>query len=97
MLVVSDLEDMFLPIPCDLLVSLSESRPVIEKLLSSLPNMFKDTRESQNCLGRALQSAQKLIVCNHEHVFSLLSEFISYLVPNWGESDCTTELPSQLE
>jgi protein transport protein SEC24 len=63
MLVVSDLEDMFLPLPCDLLVPLTESRPVVEKLLASLGDMFKATQNPQNALGRALQIGHKLIVC----------------------------------
>ncbi|KAJ3254099.1 COPII subunit [Chytriomyces hyalinus] len=61
MLVMSDIEDAFLPSPDDLLVSLTESRVVIEKLLAGLPGMFRGTTSSQNCLGRALQSANTMI------------------------------------
>ncbi|KAI9331099.1 Sec23/Sec24 trunk domain-containing protein [Obelidium mucronatum] len=61
MLAVSDIEDAFLPLPEDLLVTLTESRPVIEKLLAGLPNMFRQTKNTQNCLGRALQIGFKLI------------------------------------
>ncbi|KAJ3410439.1 COPII subunit, partial [Chytridiales sp. JEL 0842] len=61
MLVVSDLDDMFLPSPCDLLVPLTESRSVVEKLLASLGDMFKSTQNPQNALGRALQIGYKLI------------------------------------
>ncbi|CAG8767184.1 14232_t:CDS:2, partial [Gigaspora rosea] len=43
MLVVSDLEDVFLPQPDDLLVNLTEARSVVESLLSHLGDMFKDT------------------------------------------------------
>ncbi|KAJ3406153.1 COPII subunit [Chytriomyces hyalinus] len=61
MLVMADIEDAFLPSPDDLLVSLTESRVVIEKLLAGLPGMFRGTTSSQNCLGRALQSANTMI------------------------------------
>ena len=62
MLVVADIDDAFLPSPCELLVHLTESRSVIEKFLNNLGNMFKGTTNTQNCLGRALQMAHKLIV-----------------------------------
>ncbi|KAI9342048.1 hypothetical protein DFJ73DRAFT_944784 [Zopfochytrium polystomum] len=62
MLVVSDLDDTpYLPRPDDLLVPLAESRPIIEKLLSNLSNMFKSTLSTKNALPRALASAFKLI------------------------------------
>ncbi|KAJ3238647.1 COPII subunit [Chytriomyces hyalinus] len=61
MLVMPDIEDAFLPSPDGLLASLTESRIVIEKLLAGLPGMFRGTTSSQNCLGRALQSANTMI------------------------------------
>ena len=63
MLVVSDLEDVFLPQPDDLLVNLTESRAVVESLLRSLGDMFKDTQTVGNALGSALLAGFKLIVC----------------------------------
>lgn len=44
MLVVSDITDLFLPVPDDLLVNLSDSLTVVEALLESLPEMFAGTR-----------------------------------------------------
>ncbi|KAL1921839.1 uncharacterized protein VTP21DRAFT_10481 [Calcarisporiella thermophila] len=61
MLVVSDLEDVFLPQPNDLLVNLTESRAVVESLLGRLGEMFKDTHNINNALGPAMQAAYKLI------------------------------------
>ncbi|KAI9350074.1 hypothetical protein DFJ73DRAFT_625330 [Zopfochytrium polystomum] len=61
MLVVSDLEETFLPLPCDLLVPLAESRSTICKLLTSLSEMYKTTANSQNALPKALLAAFKLI------------------------------------
>ncbi|KAF9579772.1 COPII subunit [Lunasporangiospora selenospora] len=61
MLVVSDLEEPFLPQPDDLLCNLSECRSTLDILLNRLNDMFKDTQNVGNALGPALQSAYKLI------------------------------------
>lgn len=62
MLVVGDLDEVFLPLPEDLLVSLTESRSVIESLLQKLPNMFRSTQNVRNSLGKALHFAYKMLV-----------------------------------
>jgi protein transport protein SEC24 len=61
MLVVSDVEDVYLPKPTDLLVNLTESRPVIESFLTRLSDMFKDSFTSASAVGPAMQAAHKLI------------------------------------
>ncbi|KAG0367346.1 COPII subunit [Gamsiella multidivaricata] len=61
MLVVSDLEEAFLPQPQDLLCNLSECRATLEALLNRMNDMFKDTHNVGNALGPALNSAYKLI------------------------------------
>ncbi|WWD01693.1 protein transporter SEC24 [Kwoniella sp. B9012] len=61
MLVVSDLSDVFLPKPVDLLVNLTESRPAIESLLGKLSDMFQDSHTVGNALGSGLQAAHQLI------------------------------------
>lgn len=61
MLVVSDLTDVFLPKPVDLLVNLTESRTAIESFLARLPEMFSDSFTVGNALGSALQAAHQLI------------------------------------
>ena len=62
MLVVPDLEDIFLPQPDDLLSNLSESMQVVTTLLEKLPDMFKSTQISQSALGAALGAAHQLTV-----------------------------------
>ncbi|MFS7902056.1 putative Zinc finger, Sec23/Sec24-type, sec23/Sec24, trunk domain, sec23/Sec24, helical [Helianthus anomalus] len=57
MMVVSDLEDIFVPLPDDLLVNLSESRPVVEAFLDSLPSMFQDNVNVESAFGPALKAA----------------------------------------
>nr|GMD61679.1 protein transport protein Sec24-like At3g07100 [Ipomoea batatas] len=57
MMVVSDLEDIFAPLPDDLLVNLSESRAVIDAFLDSLPSMFQETVNVESAFGPALKAA----------------------------------------
>ncbi|KAK6347560.1 COPII subunit [Orbilia javanica] len=61
MLVVSDLEEPFLPVPTDLLVSLSTCREGIETLLSKLQDMYSTSTNSASCMGSALKAGHKLI------------------------------------
>ncbi|KAJ4725231.1 Protein transport protein Sec24-like [Melia azedarach] len=57
MMVVSDLDDIFIPLPDDLLVNLSESRSVVETFLDSLPSMFQDNINVESAFGPALKAA----------------------------------------
>ncbi|KAL5735789.1 hypothetical protein ACOSQ2_030577 [Xanthoceras sorbifolium] len=57
MVVVSDLDDMFVPLPDDLLVNLSESRSVVETFLDCLPTMFQDNVNVESAFGPALKAA----------------------------------------
>ncbi|OUM62377.1 hypothetical protein PIROE2DRAFT_54426 [Piromyces sp. E2] len=61
MLVVSDLDDIFIPAPDDLLVNLSESRSVIESFLNKLGNMHKTTQNVSSALPSALNAANKIL------------------------------------
>jgi protein transport protein SEC24 len=61
MLVVSDLDDVFLPKPNDLLINLSECRAGVDTLLGRLGEMFKDNTANGSALGAGLQAAYKLI------------------------------------
>ncbi|OAA41611.1 Sec23/Sec24 trunk region [Beauveria brongniartii RCEF 3172] len=61
MLVVSDLEEPFLPVPHDLLVPLSESRQSVERFLQKLPEMFQNNQSNSSCMGPALRAGHKLI------------------------------------
>lgn len=62
MLVVSDIDDVFLPKPTDLLVNLTESRASIESLLGRLNDMFQDNHVIGSAMGPALQAGFKLMV-----------------------------------
>lgn len=61
MLVVSDIEDIFIPSHDNLMVSLKDSRELVRDLLTSLPSMFSQSRETHSALGPALQAAFKLM------------------------------------
>eukprot|EP00898_Chlorokybus_atmophyticus_P002080 jgi/Chlat1/2873/Chrsp195S03018 len=57
MMVVAELEDVFLPLPDDLLVNLRESWDVVNSLLDSLPAIVANTQNVESALGPALQAA----------------------------------------
>ncbi|KAI6245497.1 hypothetical protein HI914_06558 [Erysiphe necator] len=61
MLVVSDLDEPFLPVPQELLVPLSECRLCVEKFLTSLQTMFQFNQSNSSCMGSALRAGHKLI------------------------------------
>jgi protein transport protein SEC24 len=61
MLVVSDLEEAFLPTPGDLLVTMTECRVNIENFLDKLQEMFQNTQNGASAMGSALRAGHKLI------------------------------------
>ncbi|XP_041845495.1 protein transport protein Sec24B [Melanotaenia boesemani] len=61
MLVVSDIDDIFIPSHDSLMVNLKESKELVKDLLTSLPGMFNQSRETHSALGPALQAAFKLM------------------------------------
>ncbi|TFK26550.1 protein transporter SEC24 [Coprinopsis marcescibilis] len=61
MLVVSDIDDVFLPKPNDLLVNLAESRASLESLLDKIGGMFQENSIIGSALGPALQAGFKLM------------------------------------
>jgi len=56
-LVVPDINNIFLPLPDDMLVNLQESHGVVTALLEQLPSMFAQTQIVEACLGSALEAA----------------------------------------
>jgi protein transport protein SEC24 len=61
MMVVSDLDDIFAPLPDDLLVNLSESRSVVDAFLDSLSSMFSDNLNVESAFGPALKAANMVM------------------------------------
>lgn len=61
MLIVSDLDEAFLPSPEGLLVNLEENRKSIEKLLLDFTSYFEGTANMHFALGPALRAGHKMI------------------------------------
>ncbi|KAL0922326.1 hypothetical protein M5K25_006302 [Dendrobium thyrsiflorum] len=61
MMVVADLDDIFLPLPDDLLVNLSDSRNVVDAFLDSLPSMFQDNANMESAFGPALKASHMIM------------------------------------
>ena len=61
MLVVSDLDEPFLPTPEDLVVNLYDCRQNIEHFLNKLQDMFKETQNGACAMGSALRAGLRLI------------------------------------
>ncbi|POM66910.1 Protein transporter Sec24 [Phytophthora palmivora] len=61
MMVVADLDELFIPIPDELLVNLSDSREIVEMLLETLPAIHQNARSAETALGPAIRVAFKLM------------------------------------
>ncbi|XP_059471799.1 protein transport protein Sec24A [Neocloeon triangulifer] len=61
MMVVGDIDDIFLPCPENLLVNLHEDFELVRDLLAELPNKFQGNPEPSSALGAALQASFKLM------------------------------------
>jgi len=75
MMVVPDIENLFVPLCDDLLVSLKESRSLVDSLLENLPSMFTQTQQVESAFGSALKSAFNVI----KHIGGKLLVFQSNL------------------
>ena len=92
MLIVSDIDDVFLPKPTDLLVNVVEARAALESLLGRIGDMFKDNTMIGSALGPALQAGFKLSVSSTSRRWTL-SDI-------WGtdsyrrQADCNNRQPT---
>lgn len=55
MIVMSEIDDPFIPQPDDLLVNLEESREMVEGFLDSLPQTLSKSNSIESAMGSALQ------------------------------------------
>ena len=77
---VADLDEPFLPSPSGLLVPLIEARNNIEKLLTSLPEIFQQSIQPKFALAPALKSALNLIRAQGGKII-----VVGATLPNVGE------------
>ena len=78
MLVVSELDDVVLPLPQDLLVNLSDSRTVVDGLVEKLSTgMFGNTSNVETAFGPALDAAYKVMNVMGGKVIAFLSSLPS--------------------
>lgn len=61
MMVVGDVQDMFVPLVDGLLVDAADAEPVIDALMEELPRMFAGTRETEVALGPAIQAGMEAL------------------------------------
>ncbi|KAK7603574.1 hypothetical protein V9T40_003573 [Parthenolecanium corni] len=78
-LIVTDVDDVFIPCPENLLVNLHEQFELIKDLLEQIPEKFKESYDTNCALGAALQAAHKLMSATGGRV----TVFVSCL-PNYG-------------
>eukprot|EP00927_Polykrikos_kofoidii_P077431 TRINITY_DN74368_c0_g1_i1.p1 TRINITY_DN74368_c0_g1~~TRINITY_DN74368_c0_g1_i1.p1 ORF type:complete len:988 (+),score=151.21 TRINITY_DN74368_c0_g1_i1:40-3003(+) len=71
--VVADLEDMFLPLPGDMLVNLCDCESVILNLLDSLPQLYSETKLNETCMVSAIKGASMAM----KHIGGKLMVFAS--------------------
>lgn len=62
MMVVSDVDDVFVPLQDGLCVDPIASKHIIEYFLDSLPRMFASNRTTEACMGSACQAAFEALV-----------------------------------
>lgn len=61
MMIVSDIQEIFLPCPDNLLVNLNENIELVKDLLQQLPLQFAHNHSPDNALGAAIEAAFKLV------------------------------------
>lgn len=60
-LIVSEIDEVFLPIPSSLLINLNDNRSAVETFLETLPVSLQNTKNVDTCTVNAIQFAAKLL------------------------------------
>ena len=71
-MIVTDVDDIFLPCPNDLLVNLNECKQLVSDLLEQIPTKFGNSPDTNSGLGAALQVINLLKLTNLLLFFKLL-------------------------
>lgn len=64
MMVVGDIQDVFVPLLDGFLCDPEESEAVIDSLMAQIPTMFADTRETEVILAPAIQAGLEALKVN---------------------------------
>lgn len=72
-LIVADVDDLFTPLPEELLVNLRDSRALVDQLLDALPNMYTHNKASDSCLGAAVSAGYSIM----QHVGGKMLLFVA--------------------
>lgn len=62
MMVVGDIQDVFMPLLDGFLCDVEESESVIDGLMTQIPAMFADTRETETILAPAIQAGLEVLM-----------------------------------
>ncbi|KAJ3879504.1 sec24-related protein [Lentinula edodes] len=73
MMVVSDVDEVFVPLYNDAFVDPWERRKSLEALLQSLPQRFVNTSDSRNALGSVIRAGQAALSNRGGHIITFLS------------------------
>ena len=79
MLVVSDIDDMFIPLQDGFFADLTESKHVILELLNSLPHMFKQTTRAESVYTAAVRGGLQALKSTGGQLFVFQT-----CLPNYG-------------
>jgi protein transport protein SEC24 len=66
MMVVGDVQDMFMPLLEGFLCDPMESEAVIDSLMEQIPTMFADTRETETILAPAIQAGLEALKVQYQ-------------------------------
>lgn len=72
MMVVSDVEDVFVPLLDGFLVNVEEARSVIDSLLEQILTMFADSRDTETVLGPVIQAGVEALKVLLHYIILLL-------------------------
>lgn len=68
MMVVSDVDDVFVPLLDGFLVNVQEARSVIDSLLEQINTMFADARETETVLGPVIQAGVEALKVTGQYI-----------------------------
>jgi protein transport protein SEC24 len=58
--VLPNVDDVYLPVPSDLLVNMEESKHLVDHLLDCIPRMYGENKDPENAFGPALNVAMQI-------------------------------------